>query len=156
MGVAGSGKTTIGRLLAAELGWSIRDADEFHPVANLEKMRKGIPLDDADRAPWLDAMQAAVATWLRDGKSAVLTCSCLKKTYRDHLTPDPHQVRWVYLKGSYKLIVDRISKRSDHFFKKDLLKSQLGILEEPQDAMTIDISQSPHTIVQQIKDCLPL
>jgi len=154
MGVSGSGKTTVGQLLAKELQWIFRDADEFHPPANIEKMSRGIPLTDADRAPWLEAMRSAIAGWLKEGTNAVLTCSCLKTAYRDTLLVDREQVRFVYLKGSYEVLEARLSHRPHHFFKKDLLKSQFEILEEPQDAIAVEVSDPPQLIVQKIRKAL--
>jgi gluconokinase len=156
MGVAGSGKTTIGKLLADELHWTFRDADEFHPPANIEKMSHGIPLDDADRAPWLAAMRTTVEGWLQENTNAVLTCSCLKAQYRQQVLVDPSRMRVVYLKGSYSFIVQRLSERPHHFMKKDLLKSQFDILEEPSDAITVDVSDPPPIIVQKIRQALKI
>jgi gluconokinase len=154
MGVAGSGKTTVGRLLAQELGWIFRDADEFHSAANIEKMSGGTPLNDADRAPWLEAMRAAIAAWLREDKNAVVTCSCLRATYRKTLLVDPARVRFVYLKGNFDLIAARLSARPHHFMKPQLLKSQFEILEEPQDAITVDLANPPEVIVREIRKAL--
>lgn len=154
MGVAGSGKTTVGRLLAEELGWIFRDADEFHSSANIEKMSGGTPLTDADRAPWLEAMRAAIVAWLREDKNAVVTCSCLKAAYRKTLLVDPARVRFVYLKGSFDLIEERLRLRPHHFMKADLLKSQFETLEEPQDAITVDLANPPEVIVQEIRKAL--
>ena len=154
MGVAGSGKTTVGQLLAKELSWTFRDADEFHPATNIEKMTQGIALEDADRAPWLAAMRATIETYLREGRNAVLTCSCLKAVYRQTLLVDPARIRFIYLKGSYELIDARLRQRTHHFMKADLLKSQFEILEEPQDAITVDLSNPPEVIVQKIRKAL--
>jgi gluconokinase len=154
MGVAGSGKTTVGRLLAKELGWIFRDADEFHSPENIEKMSHGIPLDDADRAPWLAAMRAAIMAWLREDKNAVVTCSCLRAAYRKTLLVDPARLRFVYLKGSFDLIEARLRARSHHFMKAELLKSQFEILEEPLDAITVDLANPPEVIVREIRTAL--
>ena len=154
MGVAGSGKTTVGQLLAKELSWTFRDADEFHPPTNIEKMSRGLALEDSDRAPWLAAMRATIETWLREGRNAVLTCSCLKADYRQTLLVDPARIRFIYLKGSYELIDARLRHRAHHFMKADLLKSQFEILEEPQDAITVDLSDPPEVIVQKIRKAL--
>jgi len=154
MGVAGSGKTTVGELLAKELSWTFRDADEFHPPTNIEKMSRGLALEDSDRAPWLAAMRATIETWLREGRNAVLTCSCLKAVYRQTLLVDPARIRFIYLKGSYELIDARLRLRAHHFMKADLLKSQFEILEEPQDAITVDLSDPPEVIVQKIRKAL--
>ena len=156
MGVAGSGKTTVGQLLAKELSWTFRDADEFHPPTNIEKMSQGIALEDADRAPWLAAMRSTIETWLREGRNTVLTCSCLKAAYRQTLLVDPARIRFIYLKGSFELIDARLRQRAHHFMKADLLKSQFEILEEPQDAMTVDLSDPPEVIVQKIREALEI
>jgi gluconokinase len=154
MGVAGSGKTTVGQLLAKELSWTFRDADEFHPPTNIEKISRGLALEDSDRAPWLAAMRATIETYLREGRNAVLTCSCLKASYRQTLLVDPARIRFIYLKGSFELIDARLRQRAHHFMKADLLKSQFEILEEPQDAITVDLSDPPEVIVQKIRKAL--
>ena len=154
MGVAGSGKTTVGQLLAEQLSWTFRDADEFHPASNIEKMSCAIALEDADRTPWLAAMRAAIETWLRENTNAVLTCSCLKAAYRQTLLVDPARVRLVYLKGSFDLIAARLRQRAHHFLQAQLLQSQFAILEEPQDAITADVSDPPAVIVTKIRTAL--
>jgi gluconokinase len=154
MGVSGSGKTTIGKMLAEDLQWEFQDADAFHPAANIEKMSHDIPLSDADRLPWLQAMQQAIAKWLQEGKNVVLACSALRASYRQQLYQDQEQVRVVYLKGSFELIKHRLEHRHGHFMKTGLLCSQFDTLEEPEDAIKMDISQSPAVIVQQIRNCL--
>jgi gluconokinase len=156
MGVAGSGKTTVARLLAKELSWTFRDSDEFHPPANVVKMSGGIPLNDADRAPWLAAMRATIETWLRENTNAVLTCSCLKADYRTTLLVDPARMRIVYLKGSFELIEARLLQRANHFMKVNLLKSQFEILEEPHDAVVVDVFDPPEVIVQNIRKALKI
>jgi len=154
MGVAGAGKTTVARLLAEELSWTFRDADEFHPASNIEKMSCAIALEDADRTPWLAAMRAAIETWLRENTNAVLTCSCLKAAFRQTLVVDPARVRLVYLKGSFDLIETRLRQRTHHFLKAQLLQSQFAILEEPQDAIIADVSDPPAVIVTKIRKAL--
>ena len=156
MGVAGSGKTTVGRLLAEQLQWEFHDADEFHPKANIENMSRGIALTDAERAPWLGRMRAAIHVWLQKNMNALLTCSCMKAAYRATLLVDRARVRFVYLKGSYEMIAQRLSPRREHFMKVDLLKSQFEILEEPTDAVTIDIDESPQDIVGKIRTALQI
>ncbi len=151
MGVSGSGKTTIGQLLAKSLNWEFCDADALHPAANIEKMRRGIPLDDADRKPWLQQLQQAIAQWLQEDKNIVLACSALKATYRQVLLQDQERMRLVYLHGDFKLIQARLRSRSHHYMPSDLLQSQLATLEEPSEAMYFDVSQPPEVIVEEIK-----
>jgi gluconokinase len=150
MGVAGSGKTLIGSMLAKSLGWQFADADEFHPAANVEKMSLGIPLTDADRDPWLSNMRAAIDKWNGSGKNFVLACSALKQRYRERLQSGP-EVKIVYLKGSPELILSRIAARQGHFMKPEMLASQFADLEEPRDAMIVDVSGTPDEIVTEIK-----
>ena len=152
MGVSGSGKTTVGKLLAASLNWEFRDADDFHPLSNVEKMSRGIALDDADRTPWLRQLQAAIDTWLLENKNVVLACSALKASYREMLCQDNKQIKIVYLKGAFELLAARLKNRQNHYMKADLLSSQLATLEEPQDAIIADASQTPEAIVEQIKN----
>lgn len=156
MGVSGSGKTTIGLKLAEELGWDFRDADEFHPPANVAKMAAGTPLTDADRAPWLAAIRAHVERMLARGENAIVTCSALKERYRSAAIPDPARVKLVHLSGDYALILERMSRREGHFMKADMLKSQVETLEPPAHAVTIDIAQPPEAIVAEIRRALGL
>ncbi len=154
MGVSGSGKTTVGKLLAQSLNWDFSDADDFHPSANIEKMSRGIPLEDADRLPWLLQLQAAIDRWLLENKNVVLACSALKASYREMLCRDPQRMKIVYLKGSFQLLSARLTSRENHYMKADLLLSQLATLEEPEDAIIIDASQPLELIVRQIKNHL--
>ena len=154
MGVSGSGKTTIGEMLAKSLNWGFSDADEYHPKANIEKMRQGTPLNDADRQPWLEAMQRAIDQWLQEDRNMVLTCSALKEAYRQMLLRDKERMRLVYLKGSYELIKQRLDRRPHHYMKVDMLQSQFDALEEPQEGTTVNISLPPEVIVQQIRESL--
>src|SRR6202521_4360350 len=149
MGVSGSGKTTVGKLLASELGWEFADGDDYHPAANVEKMRNGIPLTDADRAPWMEALRAVVAGWIAAGKNAVLACSALKRAYRESLRVAP-EVEVVYLKGTPELLRQRLRARVGHFMTERMLESQLAALEEPEDAVVIDVDRSPAEIVAEI------
>ena len=155
MGVSGAGKTTIGRLLAEELGWTFYDADEFHSPTNVEKMHRGELLTDDDRAPWLVRLGEFLRALLEAGSNAVVACSALKRAYREHLLID-EQVRLVYLKGDYQTIRDRLSQRRDHFMNASLLKSQFAALEEPDGAITVDIAASPAKIVRTIRENLPI
>jgi gluconokinase len=156
MGVSGSGKTTVGHLLAGELGWSFADADEFHPPANIAKMSAGQPLDDADRAPWLAALRRHIDACLAHGENTVVTCSALKKSYRRTLIPDSPRVRLVYLRGSRKLLWSRLSARSGHFMKPELLDSQLDALEPPTAALALDIADPPGKLVAAIRRAFSL
>ncbi len=148
MGVVGAGKTTVGSLLAQKLGWRFADADDFHPAANVEKIRRGIPLDDSDRAPWLAALRDAILRWNAERQDAVLACSALKRKYRDELSVEG--VRFVYLKGDYHLIEQRLQARRGHFASDSILRSQFEDLEKPDDAITVEINKSPAAIVSEI------
>lgn len=152
MGVVGAGKTTVGKLLAQKLGWEFADADDFHPAANVEKIRQGISLTDADREPWLAALHNAIKQWNAQRKNVVLACSALKRSYREELAAAP--VRFVYLKGSRELILSRLRARHGHFATESILNTQLEDLEEPQNVVTVDIAQMPETIAGEIIDKL--
>ena len=150
MGVTASGKTTVGRMLAMELGYQFDDADDFHPRANIDKMQRGIPLDDADRQPWLEALRDHIRRCLAENRHTVLACSALKEAYRRHLLIDP-QVRLVYLKAARDLIRQRLLERRRHFMNPALLESQFATLEEPKDVLWVDASRSPREIVASIR-----
>jgi gluconokinase len=149
MGVTGSGKTTIGTMLAERLGFAFADADDFHSAANKEKMHQGIPLTDADRQPWLAAMHDQIAKWIASNQNAVLACSALKNSYRRQLWEGP-EVQFVYLRGSYELIAERLRQRKGHFADEHILAGQFADLEEPPDAISVDISPAPEKIVAEI------
>jgi gluconokinase len=155
MGVTGAGKTTVGSLLAAELGWRFADADDFHPPANVEKIRHGIPLTDEDRRPWLERLRSKILRWIAEGRNVVLACSALKRSYRQELEPGP-EVRLVYLKGSADLIAQRLHTRHGHFANEQILASQFADLEEPEDAVTVDVAGTPAQIVAEIRQKLGL
>jgi gluconokinase len=153
MGVSGSGKSTIGLRLSKMLGWPFRDADSFHPQANIDKMSKGLPLTDEDRQPWL----AAIARWIDErlaaGECGIVSCSALKRSYRRVIVGDRPDVRLVYLKGDMALIGDRISRRKNHFMPPALLKTQFDALEEPQadeHALSVPVVLSPRRVVEAI------
>lgn len=150
MGVAGSGKTHVGRELAARLGWEFFDADDFHPPENIAKMANGIPLDDSDRAPWLSALHDLISSSLKADRPGVLACSALKEQYRRQLMHDKDGVQLVYLKGSYDLIWSRMQQRTDHYMKPQMLQSQFNTLEEPTRALTIDIALPVEEIILHI------
>lgn len=156
MGVAGSGKTTIGAALAKEVHWDFADADDFHPASNVAKMSAGIPLNDEDRAPWLTKLRGYIEDSLKKGRSLVLTCSALKQKYRDRLTVDPAHTNLVYLKGPRSVLLERIGHRHGHFMKPEMLDSQLATLEEPKDALVVDIARTPEQIVAEIREKLRL
>jgi gluconokinase len=156
MGVAGSGKTTIGQRVATRMGWAFSDADSFHSEAAIAKMGRGEPLTDNDRAPWLERLRQAIEVWIAGEQNVTLACSALKIRYRQALQCDDPRVKLVYLKGSYDLLTERLRDRPNHFMKVDLLNSQLAILDEPSlaEALHVDISQDLETIVTQICDYL--
>ena len=157
MGVAGAGKTTIGRCLADELDWQFSDGDDFHPAANIEKMRQGHALTHADRQPWLERIHAAIVDRISRDQPAVLACSILKARYRAIVEAgcDKH-LRLVYLKGSMKLFRERVAYRVDHFMRLELLESQFAILEEPADALVIDAALPPAEIIRQIRSAFKI
>ena len=154
MGVSGSGKTAVGKALAAELGWEFYDADDFHPPENIAKMERGIPLNDDDRSPWLAVLHDLIASCLKASLPGVLACSALKESYRQMLLAGNPAVQIVYLKGSYDLILSRMSIRSGHYMKPALLQSQFAALEEPRNALTVDITLPVDKIVEKILSIL--
>lgn len=151
MGVSGSGKTTIGKELASELGWAFYDADDFHPAENVAKMSLGIPLDDSDREPWLKTLREIVVAGLNRKEGGVLACSALKASYRDQLLIDD-RVSLIYLRGDPALIEERLRNRSGHFMKPGMLDSQLAALEEPECGFRVDIVLPTGEIVRKIRD----
>ena len=162
MGVCGCGKTTVGRALANQLGWQFFDADDFHPQANVAKMAKGVALTDEDRGPWLDRLAAEMRAVTQKGQHAVLACSALKEAYRQRIARGMEdspgggdsEVRIVYLKGDAQTIGPRLALRSGHYMPPSLLASQFAALEEPEDAMVIDIRQTAETQAAQIAAAL--
>jgi gluconokinase len=157
MGVTGSGKTTVGRMLADRLEWEFVDGDDFHSPANKLKMSRGIPLTDADRGPWLDELRKVVLEWLQRGSNGVLACSALKRSYREQLRAG-EDVRFIYLKGDSGFLEQRLRRRAGHFAGPDLLASQLERLEEPgeAEAVTIPGALPPEVVVEQIISSLRL
>jgi gluconokinase len=151
MGVSGSGKTAVGEVLARDLGWAWFDADDYHPPANVEKMRSGQPLTDADRWPWLDLLNGLMRAEDAKGRSAVLGCSALKQVYRDRLSQGLADVRWVHLKGSFDFILSRLQQRKHRYMPASLLQSQFDTLEEPADALTLDIADPPEALAARIR-----
>jgi|SRR5690242_5660012 len=160
MGPAGSGKTTVGQLLAAKLSWEFVDADDFHSPTNINKMSHGIPLTDEDPIPWLRSIHEKMLQWQPQGRNVVLACSVLKRSYRELLgvSSDAKDVKLVYLKGTYELLLERMHSRQDHYMKEQMLASQFADLEEPADAetLTIDVSKSPEEMVSEIRKRLDL
>lgn len=150
MGVSGCGKTSVGKLLAEQLGWDFYDADEFHPPINVKKMADGIPLNDSDRAPWLASLRGLILSSLKGGKPGVLACSALKELYRQQLLKDNEGIQLIYLKGSYDLIWSRMSARKGHYMKPEMLQSQFETLEEPANALTIDVSTPMDDIISKV------
>ncbi len=152
MGVAGAGKTTVGRQLAQHLYWQFYDGDSFHPQANIDKIRQGMPLTDDDRRPWLARVRESVVDWIAHEERVVLACSLLREEYRDYvLNGHRDKVQLVYLRASPTLLQLRLINRQGHFMKEPLLRSQLGVLEEPADALVVDASQTPETIIRLVQ-----
>jgi gluconokinase len=149
MGVSGAGKTTVGKLLALQLGWEFADADDYHSAANIEKMRNGIPLTDSDRAPWLESLRALIAGWIASGGNGVLACSALKKEYRGRLVVG-REVKVVYLKADRVLLRERLRGRHGHYMKEQLLDSQIATLEEPEGAFVVNAAGPVEDIVRLI------
>ncbi|PZM81783.1 MAG: gluconokinase [Candidatus Melainabacteria bacterium] len=151
MGVSGSGKTTVGKLLAAALGWSFIEGDQFHSESNVDKMAKGIPLTDDDREGWLDSLRTEIANHLSAGKSAVLACSALKHSYREKLRVD-ERIQFVVLNIPFATAKERLTNRKGHFMPASLLKSQFETLQQPQgdDSINVDAQQTPDQIVKEV------
>ncbi len=143
IGVSGCGKTTLGTALAAALSASFMDADDFHPLQNVEKMRAGIALTDGDRAPWLETLNAEIKARLGTGQSVVLACSALKRAYRAAIADGLPQVDWIFLDGSFDAVAARVRERANHYMPESLLRSQFDTLERPDDAVCISIELSP-------------
>jgi gluconokinase len=154
MGVSGCGKTTVGELLARQLGWRFLDADDHHPPENVEKMRAGTPLTDTDRWPWLDRLNRLLRERQAAGGHVILGCSALRQAYRERLARDLNEVRWVYLKGSFELIASRLAARQHRYMPSTLLRSQFETLEEPADALTVDIDDPPEALARRIAEAL--
>ncbi len=159
MGVSGAGKTTVGGLLAERLGWEFLDADDFHPPHNREKMAAGVALNDADRAPWLESLAQALKGRVEAGRGVVLACSALKRAYRDQLRVDP-SVRFVHLQVARGALERRLAQRKGHYFRPELLTSQLAALEEPSDAEAFLVddegAESPEVLSSRILTLLGL
>lgn len=155
MGVSGSGKTTIGRLLAREIGWSFHEGDELHSEENISRMRRGVALTDEDRLPWLQALRKLIQGALERGENAVIACSALKASYRRMLRVSDDVV-FVYLKAEASLVQQRLQRRAGHFMSPDLLQSQFDVLEEPEDALPVEASMPPDEMVPIIRSKLSI
>jgi len=152
-GVSGAGKTTVGKLLAKELGWRFYEADDFHSQANVDKMRRGIALTDEDRWPWLVKLRKLIKRCVESDENAVMACSALRRVYRERLRISA-EVKFVFLRGDYALITEQLRRRRRHFMGPGLLRSQFADLEEPEadeDALTIELGRPPDEIVEEIK-----
>ena len=156
MGVSGAGKSTVGKLLALDLGWIFYEGDDFHPRSNVVKMAQGIPLTDDDRWPWLRRIRLLIDDLISRGQNGVIASSALKQAYRDQLVGSDDDVKLVYLKGEYGLIMSRLKDRPDHFMKGGLLDSQFLAMEEPEGVVTLDITSDPKVIVAAVKQALGL
>jgi gluconokinase len=157
MGVSGSGKSTVGKLLAERLGWTMAEGDTLHPPENVEKMRRGVALTDADRWPWLDCIGELLQRWAAEGRSGLVTCSALKRAYRERLLSARPDLRFVYLKGSEALIAARVRERHHEYMPPSLLKSQFDTLEEPlpgEPVLVIDAGATPEAKVEAIVEAL--
>ena len=157
-GVSGAGKTTMGKMLAEQLGWRFLEGDDFHPAANIEKMRNGRPLTDEDRWPWLDCLRKQIEQLLSAGENAVLACSALKRAYRDRLRVSD-EIKFVFLRGDYAVVEKQLRSRHGHFMNAALLQSQFNDLKEPQldeNLLTIQLGRTPQQIAEEIKTNLNL
>lgn len=157
-GVSGVGKTTVGKLLAREFGWHFYEADDFHSRANIDKMRRGIPLTDENRWPWLESLRQLIERCLEAGENAVLACSALKRAYRERLCVSD-EVKFVFLRGDYACIEKQLRRRHGHFMSPELLQSQFADLEEPkpdEDVVTVELGRTPQELVGEIKEELDL
>jgi gluconokinase len=152
-GVSGAGKTTVGELLARELGWHFYEADDFHSPANIEKMRRGVPLTDGDRWPWLENLRELIKRCVAQGENAVLACSALKRVYRKYLRVSA-EAKFVFLHGDYAVIAKQLQRRRGHFLNPALLQSQFANLEEPgldEETLTIELGRTPQELVKEIE-----
>jgi carbohydrate kinase (thermoresistant glucokinase family) len=154
MGVAGCGKSTVGEGLSKALGWEFIEADTLHPASNIAKMSSGVPLDDADRAPWLASVREAIDSSLGRGTRAVVACSALRESYREVLAPDPADTRFIHPHGDFDVIRDRLSRRTGHFMGEDMLRSQFEALETPLGSLSLDVRLQPSVLISRIREVL--
>ena len=154
MGVAGSGKTTIGKLLSEAVGWKFFDGDNFHPQENIERMRRGTALTDTDREVWLDRLHELVRGLNERGESAILAFSALRKAYRERVTNDIEGLQFLFLNGDPALLKQRIKDRKGHYFGAELLESQFETLEEPEGIPTVDVTGKPKEVVSRVRKVL--
>ena len=150
MGVTGSGKSTVGKLLAQQLGWKFFEGDDFHSPANIEKMRRGMPLSDDDRRPWLEAIRESIRQMVERSENALIACSALKHSYRQMLRITG-EVVFVYLKANIDIVRERLKNRTGHFMNPNLIQSQFDTLEESEQALRVDASLPPGEIVRRIR-----
>lgn len=156
MGVSGAGKTAVGELLAKRLGWALVDGDDLHPACNIRKMTAGVPLTDEDRFPWLQKIRDAIVEHAGSGRSAIVACSALKVIYRKLLLQGQPDTRLVYLRGTQAVLERRLSERRGHFFDPNLLASQLETMEEPKDAVVVDVDAELEAVVDSVATALGL
>jgi len=156
MGVSGAGKTAVGESLAKRLGWPLVDGDDLHPTSNIRKMTAGVPLTDEDRFPWLQQIRGAIVEHASSGRSAIVACSALKRTYRKLLLEGQPDARLVYLRGTPAVLQRRLSERRGHFFDPTLLASQLETMEEPDDAVVVDVDAELEAVVEAVATALDL
>jgi gluconokinase len=156
MGVSGAGKTAVGELLAERLGWALVDGDDLHPASNIRKMTAGVPLTDEDRFPWLQKIRDAIVEHSRSGRSAIVACSALKESYRKLLLQGQLDTRLVYLRGTPAVLERRLGERRGHFFDPNLLTSQLETMEEPKDALVVDVDAELEAVVEAVASALGL
>lgn len=156
MGVSGAGKTAVGESLAERLGWPFVDGDDLHPASNIRKMTAGVPLTDEDRFPWLQKIRDAIVEHVGSGRSAIVACSALKRSYRELLLQGQPDTRLVYLRGTPDVLERRLSERRDHFFDPNLLVSQLETMEEPNDAVVVDVDAELEAVVEAVATALDL
>lgn len=159
MGVSGCGKSTVAALAAGRLGWAFVEGDALHPPANVDKMSRGIPLTDVDRLPWLHEIAQTIQRWRAAGQAGVVACSALRRAYRDLIVGEAQDLRFVYLRGSFSLIEQRLAARQGHYMPTSLLESQFTTLEEPmadEPAITLDTGASAETLVTEMLNALNL